>query len=92
MIRADSGRVYAVFYGKDSKGMQCVINLIDTENTTVLWTKSVTPTAPLNTATVDSDTQMLTLTFKPLEEGADDKDTASVFSVDLKGKLVKPGK
>ena len=77
--------------GKDSKGMQCVINLIDTENTVVLWTKSVTLTAPLEKAAVDSISQMLTLTFKPLE-GGPEKDKASVYSIDLEGVLVKSGK
>ncbi len=91
LIPADSGRVYAVFYGKDSKGMQCVVNLIDTEKTAVLWTKSVTLTAPLNKAAVDSISQMLTLTFKPLE-GGPEKDTQSVCSIDLQGILVKSDK
>ncbi len=92
LIEADSGRVFAVFYGKDSNGFQCSVDLIDTDSSVLVWTKSITPTAPLDTVMVDIDSQLLVLTFKPSEEGEENDETPSVIFLDLTGKVVEPGK
>ena len=83
------GQLFFVLYGRNSNKHFCQVNLIDTENEAIVWSKQVSPTSRLVSARINNEGGIV-LQFLPASiEEEDNGDVPQVVNLGPSGDIIQ---